>query len=326
MKSAHIFPSKRWLAYSQLSLGMVLFGSATPVAKLVANDFPPFTGAGLRVAIGALVLAPFLLAGGLAAARPASQDWRLFAFIALFGMFGFSVLMLFGMSLVSGVTGSIVMSVTPAVTALAAFLFLRESLGFRKALAIALAVAGVIVLQLQGQNSGAAVSGDLFLGSMLIFAAVCCEAAYTLLGKVATERASPLKIAFWAGLLSLPLFLAFSISEWSEISWGEISLKAWISVAWWGAGTMGLGSLLWYAGVSKTEGSTAAGFMGLMPVSALLLSYLLLGEPFRVVHLVGFLIVFAGVVLIIRDDRKGEEPKISVNANCSAAAFSRSRE
>jgi drug/metabolite transporter (DMT)-like permease len=303
---------------------MTLFGSATPVAKLVANDFPPFTGAGLRVAIGILILAPFLLARGLKAARPRAQNWLLFGLIALFGMFGFSVLMLFGMSFVSGVAGSIVMSVTPAVTALAAFLFLREPLGVRKATAIALAVGGVVVLQLQGAAADTASAGNLFLGSMLIFAAVCCEAAYTLLGKLATERASPLKIAFWAGLLSLPLFLGCSISEWQEVDWTDISWKAWASVLWWGAGTMGLGSLLWYAGVSKTEGSTAAGFMGLMPVSALLLSYLLLGEPFRVVHLIGFAIVFAGVVLIIRDDRKGDESKVSVNANCSAATFSRS--
>lgn len=319
--SPAIKTSGHWLTYGQLALGMALFGSATPVAKLVANDFPPFIGAGLRVAIGVLALAPFLLAGGLAAARPAARDWMLFALIALFGMFGFSVLMLFGMALVSGVTGSIVMSVTPAVTALAAFLFLRERLGFRKAAAIGLAVAGVLVLYLPGGETGAGSTGSLLLGSALVFAAVCCEAAYTLLGKLATKRASPLKIAFWAGLLSLPLFLPFSANEWQEVKWADISPKAWIAVFWWGGGTMGLGSLLWYAGVSKTEGSVAAAFMGIMPVSALLLSYLLLGEPFRAVHLAGFTIVFAGVLLIIRDDLKSGDAKVSVNANCSAATF-----
>ncbi|OBX17724.1 hypothetical protein A9995_15180 [Erythrobacter sp. QSSC1-22B] len=296
--------------------------SATPVAKLVANDFPPFTGAGLRVAIGVLVLAPFLLAGGFAAARPAARDWMLFALIAFFGMFGFSVLMLFGMALVSGFIGSIVMSVTPAVTAMAAFLFFRERLGLRKAAAIALAVAGVLVLHLQGGQSGAGSAGSLLLGSALVFAAVCCEAAYTLLGKLATKRASPLKIAFWAGLLSLPLFLPFAANEWQEVKWAEISPDAWIAVFWWGGGTMGLGSLLWYAGVSKTEGSIAAAFMGIMPVSALLLSYLLLGKSFKAVHLVGFAVVFAGVILIIRDDLKSGEAKVSVNANCSATTFS----
>ena len=38
--------------------------------------------------------------------------------------------------------------------------------------------------------------------------------------------------------------------------------------------------------------------MGVMPASALILSYVLLGEEFRWIHLLGFGIVFAGVLLI----------------------------
>jgi drug/metabolite transporter (DMT)-like permease len=56
---------------------------------------------------------------------------------------------------------------------------------------------------------------------------------------------------------------------------------------------------LWYSGVKQVQGSTAAGFMGVMPVSALVLSYMLLGEAFDPVHLVGFGLVFSGVLLIV---------------------------
>jgi drug/metabolite transporter (DMT)-like permease len=38
--------------------------------------------------------------------------------------------------------------------------------------------------------------------------------------------------------------------------------------------------------------------MGVMPASALILSYVLLGEEFQWLHLLGFGIVFAGVLLI----------------------------
>jgi drug/metabolite transporter (DMT)-like permease len=79
---------------------------------------------------------------------------------------------------------------------------------------------------------------------------------------------------------------------------GELDRRAWLAVVWWGAGTLALGSWLWYSGVAKVEGSVAAGFMGVMPVSALVLSYVLLGEDFRWIHLAGFAVVFAGVLLI----------------------------
>lgn len=288
----------RSITYAQLGFGMAVFGSATPVSKIVTQAMPVFIGSGLRVALGALVLAPF-------AARHLHQlrdftrrDWLLVSLIALFGMFGFSALMLYGMKLVSGVTGAVVMSTTPAVTAAASMLFLKDRPTWRKLAAIALAVAGVLLLQL-GQDGGGKQGGEnAWLGAALVFGAVCCEAAYTLLGKVASERIDPILVAFLAAAISVPLFLPVAIWQWPGFDAAAIDARAWAAVAWYGAGTLALGSWLWYAGVAKAEGAVAAGFMGVMPASALVLSYILLGEEFRWLHLAGFGIVFAGVLLI----------------------------
>ena len=46
-------------------------------------------------------------------------------------------------------------------------------------------------------------------------AAVCCEAAYTLLGKRASERADPILVAFLAAALAL---LPFAIWQWRDFS------------------------------------------------------------------------------------------------------------
>jgi drug/metabolite transporter (DMT)-like permease len=73
----------------------------------------------------------------------------------------------------------------------------------------------------------------------------------------------------------------------------------------WGAVTLGLGSILWYLGLRRAQGTVAAGFMGIMPVSALVLSYVLLSEPVRLVHLIGFGIVFLGVLIISREHAHG---------------------
>jgi len=289
--------------YLQLAAGMALFGSALPVAKLVGGEFPVFVGSALRTAIGALVLLPFVVSIRSNSDRTEQRDWWLLGLLALFGMFGFSVLMLYGMALTSGVVGSIVMSTTPAITALGAFLFLKERLGWRKALAAALAVAGVLILQLTGgMHHGEHGAGrSSLLGPAFVFAAVCCEAAYTLIGKPATDRLGPIRVAFWSAILSLPLFLPLAAWELRDFDWRQTSVTGWLYMLWWGAGTLGLGSALWYTGVAKAEASVAAGFMGVMPVSALVLSYLLLGEQFRWAHLTGFAVVFTGVVLIARE-------------------------
>ena len=61
---------------------------------------------------------------------------------------------------------------------------------------------------------------------------------------------------------------------------------------------MGIASILWFDGVKKVSGSVAAGFMGLMSVSALVLSYVFLSEKFELLHLAGFIVVFVGVILV----------------------------
>jgi drug/metabolite transporter (DMT)-like permease len=294
---------------SQLALGMIVFGSATPVSKLVADAMPVFIGASLRVMIGALVLAPFAWGARRAVQKLNRRDWVLVALIALFGMFGFSVFMLLGMSLISGVAGSIVMATTPAVTALAAVAIFGEQPTWRKIAAVVLAVVGVVILHATGGGSGSQSQPDWvsrlgpalsasILGSILVFAAVCCEAAYTLLGRKVSQESDPRVVAFLGAALSLPLFLPLATWQWPDFDLAGTDWQGWAALAWYGAGTLALGTLLWYNGVSKTKGTIAAGFMGLMPVSALVLSYVLLGEAFEFVHLAGFMIVFAGVLLM----------------------------
>ena len=242
------------------------------------------------------MLAPFVGGQWSEVRRLARREWLLIGLIALFGMFGFSALMLYGMRMIPGVVGAIVMSTTPAVTAAGSMLFVGAAPTWRKLLAIGLAVAGVLVLQLgSGDQKG---GGNMLPGAALVFGAVCCEAAYTLLGKAAAERLDPLLVACLSAALAIPLFLPLAIWQWGDLAVGETDWRAWTAVIWYGAGTLALGSWLWYSGLARAEGAIAAGFMGVMPASALILSYVLLGEAFRWIHLLGFGIVFAGVLLI----------------------------
>ena len=56
--------------------------------------------------------------------------------------------MLYGMGMVAGVVGAVVMRTAPAVTAAASMLFMGDEPTWRKLCAIALAVAGVLILHL----------------------------------------------------------------------------------------------------------------------------------------------------------------------------------
>lgn len=288
-----------WTGIIFLLAGMALFGSATPVSKLVGEGLPVFTASLLRVLLGALSLYPFVAADLSDRIRSLSpRDWLYLSVIALFGMVGFTVFLIYGMKFISGVAGSVVMSFTPALTALAAFLFMGSAMDWRRGLAIALGVAGVVVINLFRGAFGDDGSEHFYLGVALVLAAIACEACYTLIGKKATEHLPPLFASFMACIMSIPLFLLLALTDWQQAAFDEVRLTTWGALLWWGIGTLGAGSALWYSGIARAEGTTAAGFMAVMPLSALLLSYLLLHETFQVIHLLGIGLVLASVGLM----------------------------
>lgn len=289
------------LVVAQLLLGMALFGSATPLSKIIAEAFSVFTASFMRMAIASIVLAPavFLMTDRFAAMR--RSDIWVMAAIAAAGMVGFTATMLFGMRLTTGVIGSTIMSAAPAVTALGAVLFFGAVMTWRKGGALTLSVAGIVAINLLREPGGQ--SGDhVVLGAALVVLAVCLEAAYTLLSRLLSDGISSIEATLGASLMAAPLFVVLAfVFDARPFDFSGGDMRAWLSVLFWGAATGGLAPVLWYNGVRRAPGVLAAGAMSVMPVTALLLSYILLGEAFRWAHVIGFGLVFTGLLLIIRE-------------------------
>lgn len=290
--------------YALLIAGMAFFGSATPVSKLVGDVFPVYFGAAARLLLAGIILLPFAMYLDKAWRKHSKKDWMIIAGVAIIGNIGFSFFMLYGMQMISGVMGSVIMSLTPALTAMAAIIFLSESIKARKIGALILGIIGVVIMHVTSGSGGQESTGNSWIGALLVFLAICCEAAYTLLGKVGSNTMKPITLAALSALLSGLLLLPGLIVDWPADAISQAGVKDWSALAWWGIGTMALGSLFWYRGVQNVPGHVAAGFMVVMPLSALLLSYFLLGEAFQWIHVVGFGSAIVGVALMIIEHRQ----------------------
>lgn len=200
----------------------------------------------------------------------------------------------------SGVMGSIIMGTSPAVTAIGSLIFLKEHMNLRKWIAIILAVAGIMIVNLGGtmHMEGMASSDMMTVGSILVFMAVCFGGAYTILGKKIMNHVKPMIVVSFSVMISFIMFIPFSIAELSEFNSSSITTSQWIAMIWWGAGSIALGLSLWNFGIEKVSGVIAAGFMGFMTISSLVLSYILLNEPFYWHQLTGFVVVFASLILL----------------------------
>lgn len=295
-------------AYLLLGAGMAVFGSGTPISAIVTDAFPSFVASEGRMLLAALALVPLMVieqrpgrVGDLASGI-GRDDWVRLGAIAVAGMFLFSVFMLYGMREITGAVGGIVMATTPAVTAAGSVLFMRDRLDRWSAIAIGLAVGGVLAVNLGTTGGG---GDNVLLGTLLVFGAVCGEAAYTLIGKRLSTDLSPVTVAAIASLMAVILFAPFALAQLSSLEVAAVELTDWLALAWWGVGTMALGTVLWYSGIRRVSGTTASAFMGVMPISALLLSYLLLGESFQAIHAVGMAAVLAGIAAVTYGNREG---------------------
>jgi len=293
-RSKHL---KHLLAYCQLFFGMAFFGSGTPAAKIVTDTFPLFMAPFLRLLAAAVLLTPFLIFYRQNIKKISRKDWLIIAGIGGIGLVAFSIFLLTGMKQVNGVVGAVVMSLSPAALAVGSVWFMNDHMGWRKTLSVTLAVAGVLVINVSGKSIQAG-GWTLLLGSLLVFGAVCSQTAYSLFGKRVLKDLRPvvaLPLAAWVAVI---LFAVPGTIQALDFDFSKPNLNEWFALFWWGIGPFAIGTLIWFYGLEKVRASIASGFMGAMPASALVLSYIWLGDKFHWIHIVGFALVFTSIGLI----------------------------
>lgn len=298
--------------YAQLFIGMALFGTGTPSAKVVSDAFPIFLGPFLRLLVASLALTPFLFVHRRRLPKISKRDWIEITIIGGVGIVAFTLFLLTGMQRVNGVVGSVVMSLSPAAMAVAAVLFMNDHMGWRKILAVSLAVAGVLVINVSGksiQSSG----WDLVLGSLLVFGAVASQTLYSLLGKRVMHDLRPSVVLPLIAWIATLLFAGPGLYQAISFDFATPTLNEWIGLLVWGLGPLAIGTMVWFHGLQQVRPSTASGYMSAMPAAALILSYLWLGDKFHPIHLVGFALVFVSIGLVTwahwvkeQDQEKGE--------------------
>jgi drug/metabolite transporter (DMT)-like permease len=291
-------------AYISLTAAMVIAGSSVVVGKLMVASFPVFLASGLRFGIAALFLVPLLFWVEGRFPRVSRRDLLILFLQAVSGVFLFSIFLLYGLQYTTATIGSIITSTTPAVTALISVVFLRERLGWNVIAGVLLAMVGILTINSWGTPDTARADAVYIVGSLLVFGAVVGEALFTIFGKIVAPRVSPLAIATFVSVFGLVLFLPFALVEARTFDFAAVAPVEWIPVIYYGIVVTVIGFFLWYQGVAAVPASTAAVFTGVLPVSAVVLSYTLLDEPFLWAHLVGLGCVLGAIAVMTYGSRR----------------------
>jgi drug/metabolite transporter (DMT)-like permease len=283
-----------------LALAMATVGSTVVASRVIAAGLPPFTAAALRFALALPMFLALMRWRGERLPRPGRHDAALLALQALSGSVGYAVLMVAGLRTASAADAGVIAGCLPAIGAIVGAVVLRERIGARVAAAIALAVAGVAVIELGAHRAGAA-GPHSASGDALVLAAMACEALFLLLNKRLRVPVAPLA----QSTLMCALGLAFTlVPALAEHAWSRpADAAALAGVAYYAIVPTVGGYLLWYAGAQRTDAARAALYTGLMPVSAVALAALALGEPVGPRQLAGVACVLGGIAMSARGGR-----------------------
>jgi drug/metabolite transporter (DMT)-like permease len=254
---------------------MALVGSYVALSKPLVEAMPVFLLAWLRFGIGALAMAHWLK-------RPPDEPpldaatHRLLFIESLLGNFLFSICMLYGVALSSAVAAGVIMAAIPAAVAVLGWLWLRERISARIALAIAMAVGGITLLW--ADRTPQATGGQAELGHLLLIGAVFCEAAYAVIGKSLTTRLSPRRITALINLWGLALMTPLGLWAATEFDWTSAPLWLWPLLLFYALAASVWSVWLWMTGLRGVQASEAGVFTVMLPISASLVGVLVLGE------------------------------------------------
>ena len=278
---------------------MTLAGSSVVFGKRLAEIGPVFL-------VNALILAPAValllalcwrLEGGVRAPRDA---WGPLAVQALCGIVLFRVCLFYGLPLTSAASAGILTSATPALSAVLAWLVLRERPSRDGAIGVLLTGLGVLALTVPGRSG--AVGANPALGNALVLGAVLGEALWNVISKRSAARSSPLGAATATAALALAVFLPLAASQAAAFDFSSLDAAGVLAILYYAVGATVLAYLCWFHGVRRVGAGTAAVYTGWLPVSAVALSALVLHEPLTLWHGLGLACVLCATAVFARGE------------------------
>lgn len=287
--------------WSLLAVLSVLWGGSFFFNGVVLKELPPLTVVLLRVALAAMMLLPVLRAYQIRFPVGLS-GWKPFFAIALLNnVLPFSLIVI-GQTYIPSGLASILNATTPLFTVVVMAAAGDEKLHARRVVGVVTGLIGVIILHGQdvhGQDLGFQ-SGES-VGILLCLAAAFSYGLSALYARRKLSNSPPLATATFqllASALMMTIVAAVFERPWQLPMPG---VTTWLAMMGLAALSTALAYIVFFQ-VLRRSGSTNVMLVTLLiPVTAILLGYLVLGESISLREIIGALVI--GSALLLMDGR-----------------------
>ncbi|MCG2637638.1 MULTISPECIES: DMT family transporter [Bradyrhizobium] len=282
--------------WSLLAVLSILWGGSFFFNGAALRELPPLTLVFLRVVLGATMLVPFLRMQGIGFPKGVA-GWTPFFVIGLFNnVLPFSLIVI-GQTFIPSGLASILNATTPLFTVMVMAAVGEEALQARRVAGVALGLLGVIILRGWGieTRTGQGLGILLCLGGALSYGFAALAARRLLkdsppLGTATFQlMASTVMMAIVAGAAEQPWRLPVP------------DVTTWLAVLGLAALSTALAYIIFFQIIRRSGATNVMLVTLLIPVTAILLGWLVLGEPISMREIAGAIVI--GSALLVIDGR-----------------------
>lgn len=274
-------------------LAAAVWGGNFTATKLAFAQLPPLAFNALRFTIGSVVLWAIVRRVEGKVKLPPGTFWPL-VWLGVIGNSIYQVFFVLGLEHTSATKSSLILAAIPALVTFVAWALGIERVSGRERVGVVIATIGVTIVIL---GRGGSLGGGIGVGELLLFGAVLCWAAYTLLLRVWNLPLSPLRVTAWATYTGTPLLILIGIPELRATDWAQVSFAGWGGMLYAALLSLVLSYIQWNRGVAVLGASRTAVYNSVVPLVATLIAMVGLGERPGLIHIVGGVMVVAGVLL-----------------------------
>lgn len=280
----------RLLPVAALFTAVILWGGSFAAMRLAVQAMSPWSVMWLRMAIALLVILPFV--GRLKFDAYRQGDWKSLAPMVLFQPCFYFLLESNALCFTTSSQAGVISASVPIMVGIGAWMMLAEPLGRRTLVGLFLSVAGVAILSLSGRSDDTATNP--LLGNLLELGAMACAAVNMIMVKRLCARYNPwllTALQVFAGTLFFSPGLVLLLRE-PRVEWTIPLISA---IVFLGA-LVTLGAFgLYNWGMSHIPASRASVFINLVPVTAVAIGWMVMGESLSGLQCLAAATVIIGV-------------------------------
>lgn len=280
------------------------WGTTWVTMKMALDEIPPFSMRVATLSLGAIILTALARFQGRVLAIANRRTWLHICIASLFNIVGFSVFTPFAQLAADTSRVAIMVYTMPIWAAMLALPILGERLTPTRMAALALCIAGVVILVAPLAGLGAPLG--IPLGIMLALGAAVSWAAGTVYLKWARLDGDPMAITIWQ-LVFAAVVMAICVPAFEGTLHLNAGARALFGLIYSGIIGSGLCYFLWFDIVRRLPASTAALGILASPVIGVITAMIVLGERPTWYDAIGFaLMLAASAIVVLRPDGTAE--------------------